>query len=94
MAELVDAQDLKSCGNYIPVPVRVRPSVLVKIPTLNLAKRNALLSSIQKLVGHENIRITEKHYLSDQNDTLIRAMQTLEVNNRLEHKRNVVELLN
>ena len=78
MAELVDAQDLKSCGNYIPVPVRVRPSVLVKIPTLNLAKRNVSLSAIQKLVEHENIRITEKHYLSVQNQTLIRAMRTLD----------------
>lgn len=44
----------------------------------NLAKRNVPLSAIQKLVGHENIRITEKHYLSVQNETLIRAMRTLD----------------
>lgn len=44
----------------------------------NLAKRNVPLSAIQKLVGHENIRITEKHYLSVQNETLIKAMQTLD----------------
>jgi len=43
------------------------------------AKRNIPLSAIQKLVGHENIRITEKHYLSVQNDTLIQAMRTLDV---------------
>lgn len=45
----------------------------------NLAKRNVPLSAIQKLVGHENIRITEKHYLSVQNETLIQAMRTLDV---------------
>jgi len=59
----------------------------------NLAKRNVPLSAIQKLVGHENIRITEKHYLSVQNETLIRAMETLEVN-KTENLRNAVELLN
>ena len=60
----------------------------------NLAKRNVPLSAIQKLVGHENIRVTEKHYLSVQNETLIRAMRILEVNNGLEHQRNAVERLN
>ena len=49
----------------------------------NLAKRNVPLSAIQKLVGHENIRITEKHYLSVQNETLIRAMRTLENNDKV-----------
>ena len=44
----------------------------------NLAKRNVPLSAIQKLVGHENIRVTEKHYLSFQNETLIQAMRTLD----------------
>jgi len=58
------------------------------------AKRNVPHSAIQKLVGHENIRITEKHYLSVQNENLIRAMATLEVNNGLEHQRNAVERLN
>ena len=42
------------------------------------AKRNIPLSAIQKLVEHENIGITEKHYLSVQNETLIRAMRTLD----------------
>ena len=44
----------------------------------NLAKRNVPLAAIQKLVGHENIRITEKHYLSVQNDSLIKAMRILD----------------
>jgi integrase len=60
----------------------------------NLAKRNVPLSAIQKIVGHENIRVTEKHYLTVQKETLIRAMETLEVNNRPENLRNAVELLN
>ena len=42
------------------------------------AKRNVPLSAIQKLVEHENIGITEKNYLSVQNETLIRAMKTLD----------------
>ena len=74
------------------MPVRVRPSVLVKISTLNLAKRNVPLSAMQKLVGHDNIRVTEKHYLSVKNETLIRAMETLETNNRPENLRNAFEL--
>jgi len=45
----------------------------------NLAKRSVPLSAIQKLVGHENIRITEKHYLSVQNETLTQAMKTLDL---------------
>ena len=44
----------------------------------NLAKRNVPLPVIQKLVGHENIRITEKHYLSVQNESLCQAMKVLE----------------
>jgi hypothetical protein len=44
----------------------------------NLAKRNVPLSAIQKLVELENIRITELHYLAVQNDTLFRAIRTLE----------------
>jgi len=58
------------------------------------AKRNVPLSAIQKLVEHENIGITEKHYLSVQNETLIRAIETLEVNRRPEDLRNAVDLLN
>ena len=30
VAELADAQDLKSCGTYTPVPVRFRSAALVK----------------------------------------------------------------
>ncbi len=30
MAELADAQDLKSCGTYPPVPVRFRSSALIQ----------------------------------------------------------------
>ena len=30
MAELADAQDLKSCGTYTPVPGRFRSAALVK----------------------------------------------------------------
>lgn len=44
----------------------------------NLAKRNVPLSAIQKLAGHENIRITEKYYLSVQDESLIEAMKTLD----------------
>ena len=58
------------------------------------AKRNVPLSAIQKLVEHENIRITEKHYLSVQDETLIRAMRTLEVNNISNNLRNAIDLLN
>jgi len=47
---------------------------------------------MQKLVGHDNIRVTEKHYLSVKNETLIRAMETLETNNRPENLRNAFEL--
>ena len=31
VAELADAQDLKSCGTYTPVPVRFRSAAVVKI---------------------------------------------------------------
>ena len=44
----------------------------------NLAKRNVPLIAIQKLVGHANIRITEKHYLTVQNELLTQAMQALD----------------
>lgn len=44
----------------------------------NLAKRNVPLIAIQKLVGHANIRITEKHYLTVQNELLSQAMRTLD----------------
>jgi hypothetical protein len=30
VAELADAQDLKSCGTYTPVPVRFRSAALIK----------------------------------------------------------------
>ena len=30
MAELADAQDLKSCGTYTPVPVRFRSAAVMK----------------------------------------------------------------
>ena len=30
VAELADAQDLKSCGTYTPVPVRFRSAALLK----------------------------------------------------------------
>ncbi len=38
VAELADAQDLKSCGTYPPVPVRFRPSA----PRRSKLKRFAL----------------------------------------------------
>jgi len=44
----------------------------------NLAKRNVPLVAIQKLVGHANIRITEKYYLSVQDELLTKAMETLD----------------
>ena len=46
----------------------------------NLAKRNVPLVAIQKLVGHANIRITEKYYLSVQDELLTKAMETLDNN--------------
>lgn len=46
----------------------------------NLAKRNVPLAAIQKLCGHTSIKITERHYLSVQNDLLTSAMQTLDNN--------------
>jgi len=52
----------------------------------NLAKRNVPLSAIQKLVGHENVRITEKHYLSVQNETLMQAMRSLDNQTLVEAK--------
>jgi integrase len=44
----------------------------------NLAKRNVPLVAIQRLVGHTSIKITEKHYLSVQNDLLVKSMLTLD----------------
>jgi hypothetical protein len=44
VAELVDAQDLKSCGGN-PVPVRFRPSAPSHFypPPLKMAKRNKIM---------------------------------------------------
>ena len=38
MAELADAQDLKSCGTYTPVPVRFRSPALINTLYVRLAQ--------------------------------------------------------
>ena len=46
----------------------------------NLAKGNVPLIAIMKIAGHSSIKITEKHYLSVQDDLLTQAMFTLDRN--------------
>ena len=66
VAELADAQDLKSCGTYTPVPVRFRlPAVIFRKRMFKVLNVLFFLSVFTKAIFLNNIAIYEIELIFD-----------------------------